>query len=115
MTGVVRDESQCFEFLSRLNPDMVMIDGKLVRDLEYHRVAAIIVESIHDVARVVGRKFGEWGGNIDDTGETGEHLGGLCPGLPSAPSGTTVRPVCLGAPGIGGLTVCRPSFEFQER
>lgn len=50
-----------FEFLRRLKPDIVKIDGKLVRDLEHDRVAAVIVESIHDVARVMGaRTVGEW-------------------------------------------------------
>ncbi|RRQ23398.1 EAL domain-containing protein [Guyparkeria sp. SCN-R1] len=50
-----------FEFLRRLKPDIVKIDGKLVRDLEHDRVAAVIVESIHDVAHVMGaRTVGEW-------------------------------------------------------
>lgn len=50
-----------FDFLRRLIPDIVKIDGKLVRDLEHDRVAAVIVESIHDVARVMGaRTVGEW-------------------------------------------------------
>ncbi|MFW6379193.1 MAG: EAL domain-containing protein [Guyparkeria sp.] len=50
-----------FEFLRHLKPDIVKIDGKLVRDLEDDRVAAVIVESIHDVARVMGaRTVGEW-------------------------------------------------------
>lgn len=50
-----------FKFLRRLKPDIVKIDGKLVRDLEHDRVAAVIVESIHDVARVMGaRTVGEW-------------------------------------------------------
>ncbi len=50
-----------FEFLRRLKPDIVKIDGKLVCDLEHDRVAAVIVESIHDVARVMGAQtVGEW-------------------------------------------------------
>lgn len=50
-----------FEFLRRLKPDIVKIDGKLVSDLEHDPVAAVIVESIHEVARVMGaRTVGEW-------------------------------------------------------
>ncbi len=50
-----------FEFLRRLEPDVVKIDGKLVSDMEHDRVAAVIVESIHDVAWVMGaRTVGEW-------------------------------------------------------
>jgi len=50
-----------FDFLRRLRPDIVKIDGKLVCDLETDPVAAVIVESIHSVARVMGaRTVGEW-------------------------------------------------------
>ena len=50
-----------FDFLRRLKPDIVKIDGRLVSDLESDPVAAVIVESIHSVARVMGaRTVGEW-------------------------------------------------------
>ena len=50
-----------FDFLRRLKPDIVKIDGRLVKDLESDPVAAVIVESIHSVARVMGAKtVGEW-------------------------------------------------------
>ncbi|MCL7743914.1 EAL domain-containing protein [Guyparkeria hydrothermalis] len=50
-----------FDFLRRLQPDIVKIDGKLVSDIESDPVAAVIVESIHSVARVMGAKtVGEW-------------------------------------------------------
>jgi len=50
-----------FDFLRRLQPDIVKIDGRLVIDLATDPVAAVIVESIHSVARVMGAKtVGEW-------------------------------------------------------
>ena len=50
-----------FDFLRRLRPDIVKIDGRLVCDLRADPVATVIVESIHSVARVMGSKtVGEW-------------------------------------------------------
>jgi|GEM_PF-1513421 len=50
-----------FDFLRRLRPDIVKIDGRLVRDLSHDPVATVIVESIHSVARVMHAKtVGEW-------------------------------------------------------
>ena len=50
-----------FDFLRRLRPDIVKIDGRLVSDLEDDPVAAVIVESIHSVAHVMGAStVGEW-------------------------------------------------------
>ncbi|MFN2381108.1 MAG: EAL domain-containing protein [Guyparkeria sp.] len=50
-----------FEFLRRLQPDFVKIDDKLIRDLRKDRVATVTVESIYDIARLMGaRTVGEW-------------------------------------------------------
>ncbi len=50
-----------FEFMRRLKPDFVKIDGKLVRDVETDPVAAVIVRAIVEVAHEMGAKtVGEW-------------------------------------------------------
>ncbi len=50
-----------FEFMRRLRPDFVKIDGKLVRDVETDPVAAVIVRAIVEVAHEMGAKtVGEW-------------------------------------------------------
>ncbi|WP_231723532.1 MULTISPECIES: EAL domain-containing protein [unclassified Guyparkeria] len=64
-----------FDFLRRLQPDIVKIDGRLVCDLGSDPVAAVIVESIHSVARVMGAKtVGEWVEN-EETRARLHHLG----------------------------------------
>lgn len=53
-----------FEFMRRLRPDFVKIDGKLVRDIEHDPVASVIVTAIVQVSVVMGaRTIGEWVGN----------------------------------------------------
>ncbi|OZB79044.1 MAG: hypothetical protein B7X28_08660, partial [Halothiobacillus sp. 13-55-253] len=50
-----------FEFMRRLQPDFVKIDGKLVRDIEHDPVASVIVRAIQQVSEVMGAKtIGEW-------------------------------------------------------
>jgi diguanylate cyclase (GGDEF)-like protein len=50
-----------FEFMRRLRPDFVKIDGKLVRDIEHDPVASVIVTAIQRVSEVMGAKtIGEW-------------------------------------------------------
>jgi diguanylate cyclase (GGDEF)-like protein len=50
-----------FEFMRRLKPDFVKIDGKLVRDIEHDPVASVIVTTIVQVSKVMGAKtIGEW-------------------------------------------------------
>ncbi|ANJ66741.1 hypothetical protein A9404_04540 [Halothiobacillus diazotrophicus] len=50
-----------FEFLRRLQPDFVKIDGKLIRDIDRDPVAEVIVGAIHQVALVMGAEtIGEW-------------------------------------------------------
>lgn len=50
-----------FEFLRRLKPDFVKIDGKLIRDIVQDPVAEVIVSAIHQVALVMeAQTIGEW-------------------------------------------------------
>lgn len=50
-----------FEFLRRLKPDFVKIDGKLIRDVTEDAVAKVIVTAIVQVARVMkAQTIGEW-------------------------------------------------------
>lgn len=50
-----------FEFLRRLQPDYVKIDGKLIRDIGQDPVAEVIVSAIHQVTLVMGAQtIGEW-------------------------------------------------------
>lgn len=50
-----------FEFLRRLQPDFVKIDGKLIRDIVSDPVAEVIVTAIHQVALVMqAQTIGEW-------------------------------------------------------
>ncbi len=50
-----------FEYLRRLNPDIVKIDGRLVEDLSHDPVAAVIVSAIVQVSRVMGAQtVAEW-------------------------------------------------------
>lgn len=50
-----------FEFMRRLRPDFVKIDGKLIRDIEHDPVASVIVTAIQQVSKVMGAKtIGEW-------------------------------------------------------
>lgn len=50
-----------FEFMRRLRPDFVKIDGKLVRDIEHDPLASVIVTAIQRVSEVMGAKtIGEW-------------------------------------------------------
>ena len=50
-----------FEFLRRLQPDYVKIDGKLIRDIVDDPVAEVIVSAIHQVALVMqAQTIGEW-------------------------------------------------------
>ncbi|MDA3875795.1 MAG: EAL domain-containing protein [Halothiobacillus sp.] len=50
-----------FEFLRRLQPDYVKIDGKLIRDIVDDPVAVVIVSAIHQVALVMqAQTIGEW-------------------------------------------------------
>lgn len=50
-----------FEYLRRLNPDIVKIDGRLVDDLSHDPVAAVIVSAIVQVSRVMGAQtVAEW-------------------------------------------------------
>ncbi|MFI9651538.1 EAL domain-containing protein [Guyparkeria halopsychrophila] len=50
-----------FEYLRRLNPDIIKIDGRLVEDLSHDPVAAVIVSAIVQVSRVMGAQtVAEW-------------------------------------------------------
>ncbi|TKA91208.1 EAL domain-containing protein [Guyparkeria sp. SB14A] len=50
-----------FEYLRRLNPDIVKIDGRLIDDLSHDPVAAVIVAAIAQVSRVMGAQtVAEW-------------------------------------------------------
>ncbi len=50
-----------FEYLRRLNPDIVKIDGRLIEDLSHDPVAAVIVSAIVQVSRVMGAQtVAEW-------------------------------------------------------
>ncbi len=50
-----------FEFLRRLKPDFVKIDGKLIREIEHDPVAKVIVTAIQQVATVMNAQtIGEW-------------------------------------------------------
>jgi diguanylate cyclase (GGDEF)-like protein len=50
-----------FEFLRRLKPDFVKIDGKLIRDVTQDAVAEVIVTAIVQVAMVMrAQTIGEW-------------------------------------------------------
>lgn len=50
-----------FEFLRRLRPDLVKIDGRLVEDLPTDPVAVVIVDAIIQVCRVMGAAtVAEW-------------------------------------------------------
>ncbi|MFN2381908.1 MAG: EAL domain-containing protein, partial [Guyparkeria sp.] len=50
-----------FEYLRRLDPDIVKIDGRLIEDLSHDPVAAVIVSAIAQVSRVMGAQtVAEW-------------------------------------------------------
>ncbi len=50
-----------FEYLRRLDPDIVKIDGRLIDDLSQDPVAAVIVSAIVQVSRVMGAQtVAEW-------------------------------------------------------
>ena len=62
-----------FEYLRRLNPDIVKIDGRLVDDLSHDPVAAVIVSAIVQVSRVMGAQtVAEWVETDDQYGRVTE-------------------------------------------